>query len=252
LSKISTRDPHRRPELEARVGVAVHAASPASTRGAPAAQAFSAGVAFAQRASGAPGLSSGPAFRRQPPLRVHAAFSTHRVNGEHEHPDEEHLPPTRRARKRTRSCVSARAAVPVRRLAEAARLGASERARPRPRSFFGHRTLRADFCHRRETRAHPHGDRHPSRAVVARGAVAPKPEPLGGERGSARPASRTRSRSTCMAARMPRRIRARAPSSRARLAASVGAPLLTEPTKAAAARPRERASRGRGRGAFRS
>lgn len=63
--------------------------------------------------------------------------------------------------------------MPIRRLAEAARLGASERARPRPRSFFGHRTLRADFCHRRETRAHPRGDRHPARSVAARVALAP-------------------------------------------------------------------------------
>lgn len=66
----------------------------------------------------------------------------------------------------------------------------------------------------------------------------------------ATPTRRTRSRSACMAARRPRWIRARAPSSRSRLAASVGPPLLTGATKAATARPRERASSGRGRGAF--
>jgi hypothetical protein len=236
----------------ARVDVAVHAASPASTRGAPATQAFSAGGAFAQRASGAPGFLTGPALQRQPPRGPHAAVSTRRVNGEHELADEERLPPTRRARKRSRTRVTARAAVPVRRLAEAARLGAFERARPRPRPSVGHRTLRADFCHRRETRAHPRGDRYPARPVVAHGTVAPEPEPAGGEHGNATPTSRAQSRSTCMAARRPRKIRARAPSSRARLAASVGAPLRTVLTKAAAARPRERANRGRGRGAFRS
>jgi hypothetical protein len=42
-----------------RVGVAVHAASPASTRGAFAAPAFSSGGAFARRASGVPGVLDG-------------------------------------------------------------------------------------------------------------------------------------------------------------------------------------------------
>lgn len=119
----------------------------------------------------------------QPPRRPHAAVPAHRVNGEHELLDEEHLPTTKSARERSRSCVAARAAVPLRRLAEAARLGASERARPRPRSLFGHRTRRADLCNRRETRAHPRGDPSPRPRHGYPGCGGSGLEPAGGERG---------------------------------------------------------------------
>jgi hypothetical protein len=50
--------PPRAASAELGVGVAVHAASPASTRGAFAAPAFSSGGASARRASGAPGSSA--------------------------------------------------------------------------------------------------------------------------------------------------------------------------------------------------
>jgi len=173
--------PGIRVELRARcrpssVGVAVHAASPASTHGAPVAPAFSSGRAGARRASGAPGPSAdgrpcsnshrgGPT----PPSRVR------RVNGERELADEEHLSPAKSTRERA---------------------------------------LCANFCNRRETRAHPRGDRDPARAAVARGALAP---PIGacGRRRRPEPSSPA---VTGPGARAwlhggPERIRERAPSS---------------------------------------
>lgn len=236
----------------ARVGVAVHAASPASTRGASAAPVFSSGGATARRASGAPGSpAGGPALQRQPPRRPHATCPTYRVNGAHGPVCEEHLPPAKSTRGCPCSHVAARAAVPFRRLAGAFRLGALERARPRPRSFREHRTRRADFCNRRETRAHPRDDRDPARATVTRRAVALQSEPCRYRawpepypKAAPSPEARAWLHGGLDEARYehPRRER--------RLAASDGAPRLTRPTKAAAAHPRERAGRGRGRGAF--
>lgn len=83
------------------VGVAVHAASPASTQRAPSAPAFSSGRASARRASGAPG----PSAEGRPTGNGHRGGPTplacaRRVNGERELADEEHLSPA----KSTRGC----------------------------------------------------------------------------------------------------------------------------------------------------
>jgi len=232
------------------VGVAVHAASPASTRGAFAAPAFSSGGASARRASGVPGSSTLTGFaatatakvpRRLPePPRERGA----RTCGRGAPSDDEERP---RALPLLRCRTSRRACSPIDRSRSARCLGAGTATTA---LSLRHRTRRADLCNRRETRAHPRGDRHPARAAVAHGAAAPDWSLRAASMAGATPTRRTWSRSACMAARRPRWIRARAPSSRSRLAASVGAPLLTGATKAAAARPRERASSGRGRSAF--
>jgi hypothetical protein len=120
----------------------------------------------------------------QPPRRPHAALPAHRVNGgaraggRGAPSDDEERPGALPL-----LTLPQEAAVPFRRLAGAARLDAWERARPRPRSLFGHRTRRADLCNRRETRAHPRGDPspRPRRGYPRSGGSGL--EPAGGEHG---------------------------------------------------------------------